>query len=223
MNSILLTHDSTNNKIRPLESDTNGKLHISDSVAQSSLASIATNTNGNGSVLSDMLLDSNAMKTSLQLLDNAISGNQVQVDIVSSSSTLDVSDSTAHSTLSAIASSVAGTLTVTDSAISTSNSTVFNAVTISDASNLSSTSVDVNESTDVCIFGNASSNAGSIVIQVSHDDISYYSLPETYVHVDSSTGDFGKELKVSARYIRLYKANDSGSSEVVSAHVSYKK
>jgi hypothetical protein len=80
MNSILLTHDSTNNKIRPLESDTNGKLHISDSVAQSSLASIATNTNGNGSVLSDMLLDSNAMKTSLQLLDNAISGNQVQVD-----------------------------------------------------------------------------------------------------------------------------------------------
>ena len=36
-------------------------------------------------------------------------------------------------------------------------------------------------------------------------------------------GDFGKELKVSARYIRLYKANDSGSSEVVSAHVSYKK
>ena len=198
MNSILLTHDGTNNRIRPLESDTNGKLHISDSVAQGSLASIATN------------------------IGNAISGNEMQVDIVSSAN-LTVSDSTAQGSLAAIASSVAGTLTVTDSAISTTNATVFNAVTINDASNASSSSVDVNESTDVCIFGNASSNAGSIVIQVSHDDSSYYSLPETYVYVDSSTGDFGKELKVSARYIRLYKANASGSNEVISAHISYKK
>ena len=83
---------------------TSGTLNVSDSVAQSSLSSIATNTSSLSGTLN--VSDSTAQSSLSSIVSNTSS----------LSGTLNVSDSTAQSSLSSIASSVGGTLQVSSSA-----------------------------------------------------------------------------------------------------------
>jgi len=120
-----------------------GTLNVSDSVAQGSLSTIASNTSSLSGTLN--VSDSTA-QSSLSSISSSVAGTLTVSDssaqsslssIVSNTSslsgTLNVSDSTAQSSLSSIASSVAGTLQVSASAtINGSAGNLYNAVSASD-------------------------------------------------------------------------------------------
>ena len=109
---------------------TSGTLNVSDSTAQSSLASIVSNTSSLSGTLN--VSDSTAQSSLSSIVSNTSS----------LSGTLQVSDSTAQSSLSSIASSVAGTLQVSSSStINGSSGNLFNSASVSSGSTSSTVSI----------------------------------------------------------------------------------
>jgi len=211
--SLLLVKDTANSAIRELECDSNGLLKV-DKVDVSGLASEGTLSNidsaitqcDTGSVtITDTVLASGAANSSEQVSQTA---HLSDLAACASAGVLQVSSSSGD--ISALASWVFG-----GSASTTS---------IADATNGLSTSFDADNYRTVCIAGNTDNmNDSEIEIQVSQDNTTWFDLNDVYINVDYVSGDFGKEVAVSARYIRIKRSNSSGSSESIKAFISGKK
>ena len=95
---------------------------------------------------------------------------------------------------------------------------------IPDLSSAVSASFDADNYRSVMIAGTSNNTMDSeIQVQVSNDDILWFDLNDVYINVDYVSGDFGKEVPVSARYIRCKRENTSGSTENIRAFISGKK
>ena len=211
--SLLLVKDTANSAIRELECDTNGLFKV-DKVDVSALATQVTLSGLNTKITA---CDTGAVVVSSSALPSgaATSGEQ--------------SSQTAHlSDLAACAS--AGVLQVSSSSgdISALASWVFggsaSTTSIADSTSGLSTGYDADNYRTVCIAGNTDNTSDTeIEVQVSQDNTTWFDLNDVYMNVDYVSGDFGKEIAVSARYIRIKRSNNSGSSESIKAFISGKK
>lgn len=135
----------------------------------------------------------------------------------------EVSAGACASSLATLAGAVsANVVQVSASSSAASATTVYSGVTIADGATTKSSSVDVNAYKSVCIFGRTSNLTESVDIEVSADNSAWYELNNHFISVDFTSGDFGANLDVSARYVRLSKKNSSGSSESITAIISAK-
>ena len=118
-----------------------------------------------------------------------------------------------HTDLVAIDSTLGGTLSVSAPAISATATLLKDAVSVSDSTAEVSASVDMNTVRDVQIFGNLNDTSGTIVVQVSRDNSTFFNNSEQTVYVESS-GNFAKTMSINARYVRFSYTNGSGSTKV---------
>jgi len=110
-----------------IDTAVSGTLNVSDSTAQASLSTIATNT---ASLTSTLNVSDSTAQSSLSSIDTAVSG------------TLNVSDSTAQSSLSSINTALSGTLAVSSSStISGSTGNLYNNTSVSSGTDSSIVSV----------------------------------------------------------------------------------
>ena len=107
-------------------------------------------------------------------------------------------------------------------AVPASHSQVWTAQGIISGSTVKSASKDIDSLKSICIFGNSSVSSGEVQIEVSHNSSNWYELNNHYLPVDMSSGDFGIQIDCSAKYVRLSRANSSGSTETINAHISAK-
>lgn len=173
-------------------------------------------------------LSSAATASSTGALNGKVTACDTGAVVISSSAlptgaATELSASAAASSLSTLAGAVtAGVVQVSAGSVASSASTVYSGVSIADGATTKSSSFDVNAYRSVCIFGRTDNTSDSIEIEVSNDNSAWYELNNHYISVDYSTGDFGLNMDISARYIRLSKSNNSGSSETINAIISAK-
>lgn len=114
-------------------------------------------------------------------------------------------------------------LATTAAAKTVTSTQVMNAVSITSSSKAQSTGVDIEpHDGPISIFGNTDNlTSDGFVIEYSSDNSTYYgSADKIYVNQD---GDFAANVQGSgAKYIRISKRNTSGSTETVTAFISYK-
>ena len=135
----------------------------------------------------------------------------------------EVSAGACATSLSTLAGAVSlGVVQVSSGAISSSATTVYSAVGIANLATTKSASKDINAYRSVCIFGDSSVNSGSVEIEVSADNSNWYELNNAYMAVDMSSGNFGGNFDISARYVRLSRSNSSGSIDTITAIISAK-
>tara|TARA_R110000796_G_scaffold22152_4_gene64502 strand:+ start:959 stop:1627 length:669 start_codon:yes stop_codon:yes gene_type:complete len=220
--SLLLVKDSTNAKLRELESTTDGLLKVdvvfpaSQTVTGDFYQSVQPVSAMTLPLPTGAATDSNqaTMVTLLNDLDNHGS---------LSATLLEQQTQTNHlNTLSGTV--LAGKIQVSSTAtvISTTNVQVWTAEAIGSLATSNSLSVDLDAVKDVTIFGDSDVLSGNINIEVSHNDVDWFHLNNQYVNLDYSTGNFGNTIKCCARYLRLSKTNDDMATETISAYVSYK-
>ena len=215
MSQIVIVKDASNNKLRELESNASGELKVS--------ASSLPLPSGAASEVS-----SAATASSTGALNGKVTACDTGAVVVSSSAlpsgaATEVSAGACASSLSTLANTVShGVVQVSASSSSASATTVYSGVTIADGATTKSSSVDVNAYKSVCIFGRTDNLTESVDIEVSADNSAWYELNNHFISVDFTSGDFGLNLDVSARFIRLSKKNSSGSSESITAIISAK-
>ena len=238
MSQIIVVKDASNNKLRELESDASGSLKVvlpdvsalaleATLVAQSSKI-VACNT-GAVVVSSSALPSGASTEATLANQSAKIVACNTGAVVVSSSAlpsgaSTEASASASAGHLATVAGAVSGGVVQVSAGapVSATNTHVFNATSISGGANAQSVAVDADTLKSVCIFGTTNRPSGAIDIQVSHDNLTYFELNNHYLPVDMITGDFGIQLDFSARYIRLSRANDSGGTEIINAHISGK-
>ena len=215
MSQIVIVKDASNNKLRELESNASGELKVS--------ASSLPLPSGAASEVS-----SAATASSTGALNGKVTACNTGAVIVAGSAlpsgaATEVSAGACASSLSTLANTVShGVVQVSASSSAASATTVYSGVTIADGATTKSSSVDVNAYKSVCIFGRTDNLTESVDIEVSADNSAWYELNNHFISVDFTSGDFGLNLDVSARFIRLSKKNSSGSSESITAIISAK-
>jgi hypothetical protein len=166
-----------------------------DSTKQDTIITLLNDLDNHGS-LSATHLEQEAQTNHLSLLSGTVVAGKVQV----SSST---------QALSATASYVFGASGSPGSVPASTTS--------------KSLSFDADAFRDICIFGNSTNtNDTDIQIEVSEDDVNWFHLNSQYVNLDYTTGDFGVEMKLSARYVRLSRTNNSMMADSIKAIISAK-
>ena len=157
----------------------------------------------------------------LQVVDSAVAsalgGSLTVADSAVASAlggTLTVSDT-------GVISALGGTLSVSAPAISATSAVQKNAVSVTDASTESTTALDLNTVRRVAVFGNVNDASGSIKVEVSRDNVTYFESEEAMIYVNSS-GDFFKTVEMDARYVIFKYTNNSGSTKVLTLNTSYK-
>ncbi len=247
--SVLLVKDSAGTGLAHLKADSSGLLEVTSSaktgvtqdvdIVAQSVGTLAVGDSTAQSTLSS--IDAKLPAT----LGQDVMNDSLSVVIASNQSAVSVSDSSAQSTLASIdgktpslgqagksasvpvvIASDQGSLAVTVSGggLTTTDTAVFSSQTVSGSSSATSTSVDLRTiDTSITISGAFTDTSGSIEIQVSHDDTTYYELTSVFVNLDFSTGQFGVTLPgLGAGYLRLKAVNSTGSSQSITARVSYK-
>ena len=116
----------------------------------------------------------------------------------------------------------AGVVQVSAGTSSASSQVAFSNAPIAAAGNITSSGMDINSYKEVCVFGSTNNYQDNVMVEVSADDITYYELNNTYISVDMNSGNFGSNFSCSARYIRLKRTNNSGSTESITAIMSAK-
>ena len=237
--SLVLGLDVTNSKIRELNLSSSGSL-LCDSSATTqpiSLASCplpsgacteATLSTLNGKVVA---CDTSSISGSVSVTGSVtVDGSGVTQPISATSLPLP-SNAASETSLATVAGCVsAGVMQVSSGSVSASSSVVFGSVvggtwtgsSIASNATLASTAFDSNSVKQLTIAGNCSDPSGSVAVMVSHDDVNYFELESEYLNVDYTSGDFGKSIHMSARYIKLKRTNNSASSETVKAFISGK-
>ena len=255
MSQIIVVKDSTNNKLRELESNSGGELKVAVSALptpagvalESSLSSLngkvsACNTGAvvvSGSALPAGAATQATLATALGELEsmqtniNAIAENFTACDtgaVVVSGSALptgaatEVSAGACATSLATLAGAVtSGVVQVSGHPTpSSSASTVYNAVSNAGSATAKSASKDVDAYRSVCIMGTSSVSSGTVEIEVSNDNSVWFELNNHFISVDMTSGDFGINLDMSAKYVRLSRTNPGGSSETITAIISAK-
>ena len=106
--------------------------------------------------------------------------------------------------------------------ISSLTTQVMSAVSNESSGTVKSTAVDANNYRSMCAYGSTDRATGEINIEVSHDNSSWYELNNAYVAVDMFSGNFGIQMDISARYVRLSRTNTHATTEIINAHISLK-
>ncbi len=126
----------------------------------------------------DTLETSNqAIKTAVEILDNAVSGNEFQCDVVSSVLPTGASDSskqdeikvkldTLETSNQAIKTAVEGTLTVSAPAVTKSSSTPISSQSVNGQSDFTSAEIDINTAKNISILAESSDTANSHEIDI---------------------------------------------------------
>ena len=208
--SLIVVKDASNNKLRELECDSTGKLLVVNDV--SALATQATLS---------------AMDAKITACDTANIAGAVSVtgNVAITAAALPLPSGAASEASMAIVAGavVAGVVQVSTGIVSASSSVVFAAASIAAGFTTKSSSFDADAYRSVCIFGNTTNLEDSnIDIEVSADDVAYFELNNEYLSVDYLSGDFGVELPLSARYVRISRTNNTFVGETISAHISGK-
>jgi len=159
-----------------------------------------------------------AVDTSVQSVDSSVGTMSAKLPSALGQSTM------ANSLTIAIASDQSSIpVTTSASTLSTTNTTVFNAQVIADGNTTASSSVDLDAVRDaITIFGNTTNTSDSIDLQISHDGATWRELSNVFLNPDFISGGFGITIDLGARYLRINKTNSSGSSETITAYISYK-
>ena len=235
---VILGKDSSNNALRAVELDTNGKVKCDvtlptgsatdtlQTAGNSSLATIATNTTG---------------------LNGCVAGTELQVDIVAnvlaSGASTDTLQTAGNSSLSTIATNSAkgqantasslsvtlssdhATLSVSAPALSVTTDTIMSAVSQATGGTASSSVIDMRTSKCVAIYGsNTDTSAEYRLMASSTSGGTYYEVNSVYITGDYATGDFGLFLdNVGASYLRLDYINTSGVTKTITAIAEIKK
>ena len=237
MSQIIVVKDATNSKLRELESNASGELKVtmpdvSSLALESSLSSlnskvVAVDT-GAVVVSSSALPTGAALESSLSSLNAkvvAVDTGSVTVSgcALPTGAATETSLSSADGHLSTLAGAVSGgVVQVSAGSVASSATQVFNNQAVMASGNSKSSSVDVDAYRSICVFGTTDNTNDSVEIEVSNDNSTWFELNAVYVSVDYSTGHFGMNLDISARYVRLSKSNTTGSGEIISAIISAK-
>lgn len=161
----------------------------------------------------------------IETLEGCVGSSKVNVNISSAgSNTLatEAKQDIMETSLNAIQTAIEGTVSVSAPAITTTSSVLKNAVSVATAITETSSSVDLNDVKKISIFGSLDDTSGSIVVEVSADNSTFYEKSDESIYINSNN-HFHKEIDVSARYIRFKYTNDSGSSKIWTLISSYKK
>lgn len=237
--SLVLGLDVSNSKIRELNLSSSGSLLCDSSATTQPVSAIslplptgasseATLSSLNGKVVA---CDTSSISGSVSVSGTVTVDNSAVTQPVSASALPLPTGASSEATLSTIAGCVSSNvMQVSASSVSASASVVYGSIvagswtgsSISSGGSLESTAFDSDSFKNITIAGNCSDPSGSISVMVSHDDVNYFELESEYLNVDYTSGDFGKSMHVSARYIKLKRSNTSASSETVKAFISGK-
>lgn len=161
----------------------------------------------------------------VETLEGCVGSSKVNVNISSvASSTLatEAKQDVMETSLNAIQTAVEGTVSVSAPAVSTTSAVLKNAVSVITATTETSSSTDLNAVKKVSIFGSLDDTSGSIVVEVSADNSTFFEKSDETVYINDNN-HFHKEIEVSARYIRFKYNNQSGSAKTWTLLSSYKK
>ncbi len=128
--------------------------------------------------------------------------------------------STIETSNAAIKTAVEGTLSVSAPAISATSAVLENATSVADSATETTPSTDVGSVRRVAIFGSIDDSSGSIKVEVSADNSTFYQNTEQTIYVESDK--FYKTIELDARYVRFKYTNGSGSAKTWTAILSYK-
>lgn len=161
----------------------------------------------------------------VETLEGCVGSSKVNVNISSgniSGYATEAKQDVLETSMNAVQAAVEGTLSVTAPAVSTTSAVLKNAISVTTATTETSSSTDLNDVKKISIFGSLDDTTGSIIVEVSADNTTFFQKSDETVYINSSN-HFYKEIEVSARYIRFKYSNDSGSAKVWTLNSSYKK
>lgn len=139
---------------------------------------------------------------------------------VSVASTLTVDGSGVTQPISG-AVSITGNVATVGGALTVANTVHFNSAPVSSGSSIQSTGQDISSAHRLVIYGDTNNVNEEVGVQISFDNTAFYDLGLN-LYPDSATGNFVREIETSAKYIRINKANGSGSAETISADIMVK-
>lgn len=209
MSQIIVVKDSANNKLRELESNSGGELKVA-------VSALPTPT---GVALESSLSSLNGKVTACDTTDVTIGASALP-----DGAATEVSAGACATSLATLAGAVSfGVVQVSGNPTPTSSaSTVYVAVSNEVSTTAKSASKDVDAYRSVCIMGNSSVTSGTVEIEVSNDNSVWFELNNHFISVDLTSGDFGIQMDISAKYIRLSRTNPGGSTETINAIISAK-
>jgi len=235
--SILVVKDAANSKLRELESNASGQLKVTladvsglgKETTLTSLNSKVTAVDTGAVVVATCALPSGAAtESTLSSLNSKVTAVDTGAVVVSgcalpSGAATEASVSSAAGSLTTLAGAVtAGVVQVSSGAVSSSASQVFTNQAIGAGLTVKSSSKDVDAFKSVCVFGSTDNTNDPLEIEVSNDNSTWFELNNHFVSVDYSSGHFGLNVDISARYIRLSKKNNGAGGEIISAIISAK-
>jgi len=235
--SILVVKDAANSKLRELESNTSGELKVTladvsglgKETTLTSLNSKVTAVDTGAVVVATCALPSGAAtETTLSSLNSKVTTVDTGAVVVSGSAlptgaATEASVSSAAGSLTTLAGAVtAGVVQVSSGQVSSSASQVFTNQAIGAGLTVKSSSKDVDAFKSVCVFGSTDNTNDPLEIEVSNDNSTWFELNNHFISVDYSSGHFGLNVDISARYIRLSKKNNGAGGEIISAIISAK-
>lgn len=237
MSQIIVVKDATNSKLRELESNASGELKVTTADVSSlalestltSLNSKVTAVDTGAVVVATCALPSGAAtESTLSSLNSKVTAVDTGAVVVSgcalpSGAATEASVSSSASSLTTLAGAVtAGVVQVSSGSVSSSATQVYTAAAVGAGLTVKSSSVDVDAYRSVCVFGSTDNTNDPLEIEVSNDNSTWFELNNHFISVDYSSGHFGLNLDISARYIRLSKTNNGASGEIISAIISAK-
>ena len=126
-----------------------------------------------------------------------------------------------HVDLVAIDNTLGGTLTISAPVLSATSFTVSNNVSVANSAVSTTASNDIALARRVIVMGNLSDTSGSIKVEISIDNSTFYEDTEQAIYSDAA-GNYGKTINCDARYIRFKYSNTSGSAQTFTLLMSYK-
>ena len=214
--SLTIVRDNINNKNVHLNVDGSGLLSVKDTASQSSLADIKSAVEGTIAISASALpLPSGAASAanqssgnaSLATIAGAVSGSEIQVDVITaalpSGAASSANQSTANSELAAIKTAVEGTLSVSSSVAAPSRTAGSLAAGVAVAASDFSSAVDCQNQRSVAIYGNSSNNSLQIKIYVSDDNSNFYEAQNLAIYAGGASGDFYGKWDQCARYFKI--------------------
>ena len=209
-----------------LSVDSSGKIASGDSLVLAKNTEILAK-NTEIEVSADAILAKNteilAKNTEIEVSADAILAKNTE--ILSKNTEIEISVdaliSANHTDLLAINSTLGGVLSVSAPVLSATSSTLSNAVSVADSATSTTASTDIAVVRRVMVMGNLSDTSGSIKVEVSVDNSTFYEDTEQAIYSDAS-GNFGKTINCDARYIRFKYTNSSGGVKVLTLLMSYK-
>ena len=118
--------------------------------------------------------------------------------------------------------SVTGNVATVAGATSVSNSSQFSSEVITTATSAQSAGLDISAVGSCLIYGDTDNLSEEVDIEISFDNTNWYKT-NLSLYPDPTSGNIVKELISSAKYVRINKHNNSGSSETITLSIMTKE